>query len=339
MRRVRALVALAVLPVLVVACSGDDNDADTTGGGSDGTAIQVDSTKISAERVLEELRTIAGNERLVRFFRSQDANLVPREGTINADTAANWVNSVANQIIVDRELKRRNLTTAGVDKQKARDAVTHLFGGRESFAAFPEAFQDRLLRAQERIDALRASFPPNPPPTEAQLQEVLARLQQECPGGKLLSQIWRRDKAEVEAIAAELAQGADFATLARDRSEETNSGARGGLLTCIGTPGYRAYPAKYRTAAEAVPMGGVSGPVAALGGHFLLRVTPLTLENAIPLLESQFRSAQEDPFAAFLLAEAKAAKPFKISKQFATVIKTPTSFAIVPNPKPVQLTG
>ncbi|MGZ8646954.1 MAG: hypothetical protein ACXWX3_11770, partial [Actinomycetota bacterium] len=69
----------------------------------------------------------------------------------------------------------------------------------------------------------------------------------------------------------------------------------------------------------------------------ILKTSPLTYENALPLLQSQFRGAQPDPLNSLFIEQTKAADPFRVSKRFATIVRAADTVALVPNAKPVKL--
>jgi PPIC-type PPIASE domain len=332
MRRLVAPVALVVAVLLLFGCSD-------SGGGSDAgsTAVTANSAKIPTDLVVSELRTIAGNQRLVKWYKDQDFNLVPRQDTIDPDTAAFWVNTLTQGTFIDREFARRKLEVDPQGRDAAREKVSQIFGGLKVFAGFPRQFQETLIRRQLRLEALQTALGPIPPATEADLQALFAAVQKQCPTGKLLSQTWNPTRAKAEAIVAEVAAGTDFATVAQQRSDDEVTKSRGGRLTCIGAAQYNQYDPSIRTAAEALPLGGTSAPIAGKGGYYVFHVDPMTLENMRPLLETEYVRKTVTPLAAFLSREMQQANPLKVNPRFAKVVRVTNSTAIAPVSGPVDL--
>ncbi len=88
-------------------------------------------------------------------------------------------------------------------------------------------------------------------------------------------------EAEAQAIVAELAAGADFAAIARDRSIDPGSGAAGGDLGWFG-PGMMVEP--FEAAVTALEPGAVSAPVETQFGWHVIRLNE-TRETPPPALE------------------------------------------------------
>lgn len=86
---------------------------------------------------------------------------------------------------------------------------------------------------------------------------------------------------EAQAIVAELAGGADFAAIARDRSQDPGSGQNGGDLGWFGT-GMMVQP--FETAVVALEPGAVSAPVETQFGWHVIRLNE-TRPVPIPTLE------------------------------------------------------
>ncbi len=66
----------------------------------DGTAITVDSTKVSGGPLVRELRIIAANDRFAQVLKKQDdTKLVPKSGTVDPLVSQAWVNTRVNQAV------------------------------------------------------------------------------------------------------------------------------------------------------------------------------------------------------------------------------------------------
>jgi peptidyl-prolyl cis-trans isomerase C len=88
-------------------------------------------------------------------------------------------------------------------------------------------------------------------------------------------------EAEAQAIVAELEGGADFATIARERSKDPGSGAQGGDLGWFGA-GMMVQP--FEEAVAALEPGAVSAPVETQFGWHVIRLTE-TRPVPVPTLE------------------------------------------------------
>jgi hypothetical protein len=338
LRTTPALLALVTGVVLVVGCSDSGSGAQPAGDPpASEPAIVVDGDEVTTRELVRELRILADNEQYARVLREQDdEKLVPREGTINPIVAAAWVNQRVNQAVVDREFERRSLVVTPAQRREAKRNAAELVRGRKVFDAFPRPFRAKLLRRQERIEALEATFPATAEPTEAELAELLARTRQTCEGDKLLAQILVEDRADADAIADALATGADFATLARERSEEPVTAANGGVFACIGAPRFRGSARSVQDAARALPIGATSDVLRIDGGYALIRALPFTLDHARPLLVETWRSRYGSPFGDFV-REAVLDASLAVDPRFATASRGREFVGIGPLATPVRL--
>jgi PPIC-type PPIASE domain len=84
------------------------------------------------------------------------------------------------------------------------------------------------------------------------------------------SHILVETEAEATQIVADLAGGADFATLAKERSTDLGSGAKGGVLGCTDPAGY---VPEFAAAIQGATVGKVVGPVKSQFGYHVLVVT------------------------------------------------------------------
>jgi peptidyl-prolyl cis-trans isomerase C len=95
------------------------------------------------------------------------------------------------------------------------------------------------------------------------------------------SHILVETKEEADAIVAELAAGADFADIARDKSKDPGSGANGGLLGWFGK-GMMVKP--FEDAVLAATVGEVTAPVESQFGWHIILVNE-TRTQALPALD------------------------------------------------------
>jgi hypothetical protein len=334
MPRFRTTHALLAGLVLTVACSDPGSGTERH---DDAPAIEVDGAEVSTRELVRELRILAANEAYARVLREEDdEELVPRKGTVNPIVAAAWVNQRVNQAVVDREFDRLGLELSPALRREARRNAIALVRGRKVFDSFPRAFRAKLLRRQARIEALEATFPATAEPTEPELAELYALTRQRCEGDKLLAQILVEDRADADGIADALATGADFATLARERSEEPVTAANGGVFACIGAPRFRASARSVQEAGRVLPIGTTSGVLRIDGGYAVIRALPFTPETARPLLIETWRSGHASPFGDFVRRAVFTGDIF-VAERFATGVRNQTTLGIVPLRSPVRL--
>jgi hypothetical protein len=303
-RTLSVLVAVLGAAILLSAC----------GGGVGPNAATVGSTDINRKDFEDELKTISENKAFVKSLDAQNAAAAQQSGVtpekVNVTDggvsvpalATPWLNTLVNQAIIDQTFKARGLKVSASDRATATSAVKQRYGAK-IYSRFPKSFQDDLIDRAARLAAVEGSLPKAAAPTDAELEAILQQTKaQYCPGDKLIGVIAVPTQAAADAIAAQLAQGGDFSTIAKTQSTDTTSAEVGGLKACADTQGYQQLEAPVRAAAEATPSGSVSPPVAVTGGFVIVKVSPWDLANARPVAESLFAQNQESPVAAFVNA-------------------------------------
>ncbi len=331
MSRVRATLILVLGAVLVVACG-------SSGSGSDakGTAVTVNGTKISNAQMIDELRIIAANKQLATVLKKQDdTTLVPKAGTIDPTLAQAWIYQRVSTVLAEHELARRHIRVRAANRASAEKTVAQTFRGAKVFRAFPESFRKLVIARQAKLDALEATFPKTHEPTEAALRAVYPQVERTCQDGKLVAQIFVNTQAEANDIAAQLARGADFATLARERSTDSTA-SNGGVSMCIGSTRFNASVAELQQAVRATPIGSTSAPVKLADGWAIIRNLPLTYENAHPLLVSDWHQNHPSPFYDFLSGLRQQMK-ITVAKRFGTVQPSANGPVVYPLNDPVRL--
>jgi parvulin-like peptidyl-prolyl isomerase len=117
--------------------------------------------------------------------------------------------------------------------------------------------------------------------------------------GRVEPQVWARhilvaDEAAAKLVIERLNNGEDFALLAIGESKDTGSGAQGGDL---GWFGKGAMVAEFEAAAFALEIGEVSQPVQSSFGWHIIQ---LLARQDRPLTESEYQSAREQAFSAYM---------------------------------------
>jgi parvulin-like peptidyl-prolyl isomerase len=151
---------------------------------------------------------------------------------------------------------------------------------------------------------------------EAQLlrQKLLEDITKDMP--RTEEQVWARHilvetEAEAKTIYELLKHGEDFATLAKERSKDTGSGANGGDL---GWFGKGAMVAEFENAAFSLKIGEISEPIKSQFGYHIIQVLG---HQDMPLNAAQYQQKKETEFSNWLTDARKKAdiKTFDIWKQ------------------------
>ncbi len=244
-------------------------------------ALTVNGTDISRSSVDDELQAIAENPGLKGEISSSD-------GTIKSSGSTIWLTQIAQQPVVDREVRRRHVTVTAGDR-RAGQAQAQNFFGPQVFAEFPKWFRDRAGARFSRQQALlRATgTAPSDADVRAAYNTAIAQLRQQCPSGRFVSHILVPSQQLAAGLAAQARAGTSFETLASQQSTDRNSAIDGGALGCI--DGQQFEP-QFQQAASTLPLNQVSAPVQTqFGWHVIL------VRDSIPfeLLEGPLRQRLE----------------------------------------------
>jgi hypothetical protein len=165
----------------------------------------------------------------------------------------------------------------------------------------PKWFQDDFLESQARYQAVSAVAPPNPKPTTKDLEPLVqGGFVQYCTAGNAISHIVVDTRAEADQIEALLAGGADFGTLAKQRSTDVGTKSLGGFLSCTGSPNWKQLPEAFRQAAEGVPVGTISAPIQTDAGFHVVKASAFDLANVRDFLAALYTSSLEQPMTQFV---------------------------------------
>ncbi|WP_298817742.1 peptidylprolyl isomerase [Chloroflexus sp.] len=183
----------------------------------------------------------------------------------------------------------------------------------ESFTASTEV---------ERVQARQILIAVNPP-AEATAEQIEAAFAAALPAA--------------QDIVAQLRAGADFATLAAERSDDIGSRDNGGDIGSFDRNGFAdngaTYPPELVEAAFSLPVNQISDPIRTQFGWHILEVTRQT----IPSKEDQLQRARTEAFDRWI-AEQRAAADIR---RFPEPTPTPTPFPTEPAPTivPTYLPG
>ncbi|MFN8034385.1 MAG: peptidylprolyl isomerase [Acidimicrobiia bacterium] len=287
-------------------------------------AFSVDGRSTSDHDFQRELRALRDNAQLQKLI-AQSGGSKPAKGAMDPKLTATWAQAGMQQSVVDHEFAQRHLKVSARAKKLLPTFRDQYFSSKQVFDAFPKWFRDLQLGRFERLLTVLG-----PAPTEAELRKSFEELKtSKCPSGKLVSHILVKTKAEADAIAADLAKGADFASTAAQKSTDTQSAQQGGQVGCL-TAGQ--YVPEFEKAADALAPDTVSAPVQTQYGWHLIKVTPLTFEGQRAAVEQNFLAEQNQKLSTHLQNTLKKAR-VSLNPKYGRVVRKP-QFAVEPPAAP-----
>jgi hypothetical protein len=241
-----ALALTAPLTAVVAGCTTfSDNDA----------AARVDDVELT-DAQLEELVGIYPD---------------PQTGAVGEATSGDAVRS-AMTFWVQAQVFGQAIDDAGVtiDDAAIDDATQRASSQIPTFGDLSPGMQDFLVDFIASTTVLDQLDPPG--------EDEQAAFYERGPtesGVACVSHILVDTEEEANDVLAELDAGADFATLAQERSTDEGSAQGGGVLPCTFTATFRnTYVGPFVDAALAAEMGVPTGPVATDFGYHVLLVRP-----------------------------------------------------------------
>jgi foldase protein PrsA len=319
------LVAGLVASLLLAGCG-------SSGAGTGGAAATVNGSEISNKSFQDELKALAGNDKFVAALKQgQNVDITPTNGTISSTVSAQWLNLLINQEIVDQAFAKRHLKVNSQQEAQSKQQAAQVFGGAANFGAFPKWFQDEMVQRQQRVAALTAALP-SPQPTDAQLRAYFTA-NMPCQSGLLVEHILVATQAEANDVEAQLAQGADFATLAQQRSTDAGSARAGGELWCTSSQEFQQADQDFRNGAQNLQANQTSPPVKTQFGYHVIRAVPWTFENVRPLAQTQYQQQTESPLARLINAALLKADIW-VDPRYGNVRKTNGTVVVQPPTAP-----
>jgi parvulin-like peptidyl-prolyl isomerase len=298
---------------------------------SDPPAAKVGAQTISRTELDDQLTALTDNTAwMTKLKASWQTQLDAPDGGVASQLSAAWLSTMINQLIVDQAFERQDLKVTDQDRATAKEAALNLFAGQETFDKFPRWFREDALHKQERFAAVAATLPPNEVPTDAQLRAVFASNGSSlCPTGLAILQIKSDTPEAAAAIEAELAQGADFGTIATQRSTDEQSAPNAGLAACKDTQQYQSLPEAERQSVDPLTPGGVTAVVPINSAFYIFKVVPWTYEIARPILVAQYTQQQALPVDRFISVRLKQAKIW-VDPRYGSVKRTAGRVVIQP---------
>jgi hypothetical protein len=324
-RTFSVLVVALGAAVLLSACSSTDGPL----------AAKVSSTNITRKTLNDDLTTITDNKALTKVLtQSLQTNPTPTNGGVSTKLATLWLNSLVNQAVVDQVFAQRHLKITPAVRAAAAKSAPALYGNAATFNGLPKSFRNEVLARQQRFEAVQATLPPAKPPSDASLLQTFNTAKaQLCPSGQAVAHIQVKTQAEAQAIEAQLAAGASFATLAGQLSQDTGSGPVGGLVACTNSDQYNQLPADFRKGADPLKLGETSAPVQTSFGWHVIRIEPFDFPTARALLISIREQQASSPMTVFINKELLKRKVW-VDPRYGRVSRSKAVITILPPTAP-----
>jgi PPIC-type PPIASE domain/SurA N-terminal domain len=295
--RVRAGVAVllaGVLTLLLSAC-GSTSVASIVRE----KAITVDGTSISRKSFDRDVGALAANVKLkaldqsVASQGSTSARLFDTSGHATRNLTTSWLNRLVNQVVVDREFTSMHLKVTPTDVTEGKSQFAQLFAtqsdnGAALVKAFPAWFVKQEDAREARLVAVARVLEAKHPITEAQMRAYYTKnVGSLCPTGFEVAHILVKTQPEAQAIESQLAAGAKFADLAKQKSTDTGSAKNGGALGCLSAG---EFVAEFQTAADKATVNVPTAPVhSQFGWHIILKTkfVPPSFQSLEPQIRQQ----------------------------------------------------
>ncbi|HUZ19103.1 MAG TPA: peptidylprolyl isomerase [Acidimicrobiales bacterium] len=279
MRRFLLPLALALLGALALGACDAQFSA---------TAAKVDGTAVSQQSLNQALGATAADAAfrcIVEASSGSPSISGVGTGTYSSAYTAQVLTTLVNREVLHALVARLHLPTGSVAKPLATQVLGDVYAapsgsscasGASAIAALREPFRTQLVSYQQDEDALIA----HAQGTDLTTAGLAAYVQSHPEAGTLdcVGAILASSKAASLQLAAKIAHGASFASVARSSSLDTTSGANGGSLGCL-LPSE--LPAALASVVTALPLGTVSSPVSYSGYWVLFRVTSRPKASAL----------------------------------------------------------
>jgi hypothetical protein len=272
-------VAAALLALVASACSSTLNDAATI---RFSLAGKNHEEHVTRSDLIDEVRKIAADKPFATWL-NQNGYATNGDITTGSGVASVWLGQLIHQKAIDVLFDSRNLKLTPADLATAKANMAQIFPTPDAFGGFPAKFQDVLIGREARRERLISSYVDTSDATGRRYFEA-HQSQFGCASGRNVAHILVPTQAAAEQILTQLRNGASFAQLAREKSTDTGSGARGGALDCL-TP--NEFVAPFQKAAESAPFDTPVGPVHSQYGYHVILVT-----HATPSYESARANVQ-----------------------------------------------
>jgi parvulin-like peptidyl-prolyl isomerase len=286
-----AAACLALAVFAVTGCSDTLQDAAT-----------VNDTHISRSDFTNELDDLVGNDQFVKLLKENGGFTTAKNGeTVDARLAATWLSLLVQQVAIDQEFESRHLKVTPQDTAAAKSSIEQNFGGAQVVNAFPKSFRDELIARQAKLVAIGNDLTVDVKAPTVEDARVYYEQNREalfaCPSAKTVKHIVVATEAEANDVLSQLQGGADFATLAQQRSTDTTTRQQGGVISSAQGP-IGCYTAgsspQLDDAVNGATPGTPTGPVQTQSGYEVVEVSPYAVpafedvqEQLVQLLQQQ----------------------------------------------------
>jgi parvulin-like peptidyl-prolyl isomerase len=272
-----AVLVFGVLAALVLSACGSTTVASVVRV----NALTVDGTSISRKTFEHDISALVANKKLkaldqsVASQGSTSARLFDSSGHATRTLTTSWLNRLVNQVVVDREFKSMKLKITTADTTEGKSQFAQLFASQSAdgtalVKAFPAWFVKQEEAREARLVAVTRVLDAKHPITQAEMHDFYTKnVGSLCPSGFQVAHILVKTQAEAQTIESQLAAGAKFADLAKQKSIDTGSAKSGGALGCLADG---EFVAEFQTAAQAATVGVPTQPVKSqFGWHVILK--------------------------------------------------------------------
>lgn len=313
---------------------------------SNSPAATVNGVEISDGSLQDELSAIRDNKSYRDLVEQgmQAAQTGESVGSFDTTFIARLLTQRVYYELIKKELERRKVKITDADLTPLREGVIQQVGGKPVFDKFSKGYQDQLVLQRALFKKLNETLANElgAGKPETYFKEHADEFVQGCASHILIS---TQDKdpeaarAEATEVKARLDKGADFATVAKEVSDDPGSGQQGGDLGCVGKG---QFVPEFEEALFTLPIGELSGLVESQFGFHLIivkeRKTP-TYEEAKAEVEAALGRLASMELEKFLVKASGDAK-VSVDKRYGTwVIQkgatdgTPDGVGIIVPPK------
>lgn len=268
-------------------------------------AAVVNGTRISQSDLNAEIDAINHNSQYKQALEQQAQLTVAGSGVHGSTFDATFASGVLRRQIllalVHQEVLRLHIPEPADLLAHAEQEVT---GNDQQglFSAFPRSYLRALIQRQADVDVL------GPAVTTTKTDAASVAAYYEAHKGEFTTTCVRHilvaDQALAVSLHAQLAGGADFATLAKANSKDTTSAAQGGSLGCLTPAQASQLVPEFTTAMNALAVNQLSEPVhSAQYGYFLIQVTgrpTQSLADATSAIQTTLQNAQSNEFSQYV---------------------------------------
>ena len=273
-------------------------------------AAKVNGTTVTKADLDDELNAINGNK---KYRAALEQNQVTVKGTGDDTFNSAFVARILTRRIyfelVHQEFLRRNLKVSTKDLNIAQQEVESSIGDPSVLAAFPKSYREWLVRTNAEVYVLQNKLADTSSANlHAYYDAHKDQFESVCAAHILVD-----TKAEADSLEKQIAKAKDknatFADLAKAKSKDTGSGAKGGDLGCAAPSNY---VAEFKDAVRAQKIGVIGQPVKSQFGYHIIRVDSREAAKPFEEVEQDVKTAitdsQQGPFNEFLTNASTKAK-------------------------------